>query len=228
MASSRYLDCCHGEPLNSSQGMCKNIVEKGDLTSPLLVFNRTQKRSTDLAHVLGSKVTVTSTIEDAVSKSDIIFTCVGDDRAMKETIDTALKVDIKGKLFVDCSTVHPDTTEELAKKINFGGGEFVACPVFGAPAMAEAGQLICILAGPMEAVEKVKPYTKGVMGRAVIDYGGKPYGMFLNFLGLELPFKMCLPLDVLSLFDKMYSGDSTTLSYFLIVVRKGVMLTQIC
>jgi 3-hydroxyisobutyrate dehydrogenase-like beta-hydroxyacid dehydrogenase len=76
----------------------------------------------------------------------------------------------------DCSTVHPDTTEALAKKITEAGAEFVACPVFGAPAMADNGQLICVLAGPKAAVEKVKPYTKGVMGRAFIDFGGQPCG----------------------------------------------------
>jgi len=36
--------------------------------------------------------------------------------------------------------------------------------------MAESGQLVCVLAGPAADVEKVKPYTKGVMGRDFIDY----------------------------------------------------------
>lgn len=42
--------------------------------------------------------------------------------------------------------------------------------------MAESGQLVCVLAGPASAVEKVKPYTTGVMGRANIDLSGEPYG----------------------------------------------------
>lgn len=42
--------------------------------------------------------------------------------------------------------------------------------------MAESGQLVCVLAGPASAVEKVKPYTKGVMGRANIDFGDQPQG----------------------------------------------------
>ena len=70
------------------------------------------------------KSTVASSIDEAVSESDIIFTCVGDDAAINETIDTALKSSAKGKLFVDCSTVHPDTTEGLAKKVSAAGGEF--------------------------------------------------------------------------------------------------------
>lgn len=166
--------------LTVSKGMCKNLVEKGQLGKPLIIYNRTEKRASDLSKSLpAGKSTVASTVEEAVSKADIIFTCVGDDAAINQTIDAALKGDSKGKLFVDCSTVHPDTTEGLAKKITAAGAEFVACPVFGAPAMADIGQLVCVLAGPKASVEKVKPYTKGVMGRANIDFGGQPVGKAL-------------------------------------------------
>ncbi|KAK5009096.1 hypothetical protein BJ546DRAFT_968039 [Cryomyces antarcticus] len=163
---------------NMGRGMCKNLVEKGQLSQPLIIFNRTKKRADDLSAQLGSeKSKVASTIEEAVSASDIIFTCVGDDKAITDTIDTALKAgEVKGKLFVDCSTVHPDTTNALAKTINSKGGEFVACPVFGAPVMADNGQLVCVLAGPAAQVDKVKPFTTGVMGRANIDYSDQPQG----------------------------------------------------
>ncbi|TVY83769.1 putative oxidoreductase [Lachnellula suecica] len=165
---------------NMGRGMCKNLVEKGDLDKPLIIFNRTEKRATDLSKSLSSgKSTVASSIDEAVSKADIIFTCVGDDAAINDTIDAALKSNMKGKLFVDCSTVHPATTEGLAKKITEAGGEFVACPVFGAPAMADNGQLVCVIAGPKASVDRVKPYTKGVMGRAIIDFGGQPVGKAL-------------------------------------------------
>jgi 3-hydroxyisobutyrate dehydrogenase-like beta-hydroxyacid dehydrogenase len=36
--------------------------------------------------------------------------------------------------------------------------------------MAENGQLVCVLAGPAAAVNKVKPYCTGVMARAEIDF----------------------------------------------------------
>jgi 3-hydroxyisobutyrate dehydrogenase-like beta-hydroxyacid dehydrogenase len=157
--------------------MCKNLVEKGNLSQPLIIYNRTQKRADDLSSKLGKdKTKVASTIEEAVKSADIIFTCVGDDQAIDDTINAALKTDVKGKLFIDCSTVHPDTTNGLAERIKSSLAEFVACPVFGAPAMAESGQLVCVLAGPASAVEKVKPYTTGVMGRAIIDLSDEPYG----------------------------------------------------
>ncbi|KAK6592248.1 hypothetical protein H4I96_09146 [Botrytis cinerea] len=178
---------------NMGRGMCKNLVEKGNLDNPLIIFNRTTKRAEDLSSSLPSgKSTVSSSITDLVSKSDIIFTCVGDDAAINETIDVGIKNGAAGKLFVDCSTVHPDTTEDLAKRIGAAGGDFVACPVFGAPAMAESGQLICVLAGPKESVEKAKPYTKGVMGKAIIDLGGQPVGKatLLKVIGNTFVFNM--------------------------------------
>jgi len=42
--------------------------------------------------------------------------------------------------------------------------------------MADAGQLICVLAGPPAAVDQIKPFCKGVMGRAIIDYSGHAQG----------------------------------------------------
>lgn len=163
---------------NMGRGMVKNLVEKADLGGkPVIIFNRTNARAEKLSESLGSgKTKVASSIEEAVNEADIIFTCVGDDKAIEETIKTALKGDAKGKLFVDCSTVHPDCTDKLAETIQGAGAKFVACPVFGAPAMADNGQLVCVLAGPADLVDKVKPYTTGVMGRAVIDYSGEPHG----------------------------------------------------
>ena len=155
--------------------MCKNIVEKGKLSKPLIIYNRTAKRAHDLAKTLPSdKSEVITDLPKVVSRSDLIFICVGDDAAVHEVVDVILKNDVSNKLIVDCSTIHPDTTEALEKKIKSAGGEFAACPVFGAPAMADIGKLICVLAGPEANCEKVKPFCTGVMGRTTIDFVGQP------------------------------------------------------
>ena len=120
--------------------MCKNLVEKGNLSRPLIIYNRTLKRSQSLnASLPPGKSVVATTISELVSKSDIIFTCVSDDAGIDQTIDEALKENVKGKLFVDCSTVHPETSEGLQKRLTDAGAEFVAGPVFGPPAAADAG-----------------------------------------------------------------------------------------
>lgn len=157
---------------NMGRGMCANLVSKGNLSHPLIIHNRTTSKAEALSTKIGHS-TVSPSLADAVSKSDIIFFCLGDDAAVQANVEEALKSDVKGKVFVDCSTIHPDTTTVISDSITKAGASFVACPVFGAPAMADAGQLVCVLAGPADAVEKVKPYCSGVMGRANIDYSGQ-------------------------------------------------------
>lgn len=157
--------------------MCANLVSKGNLDKPLILYNRTKKRSDDLSIKLGNDRTkVVSTVQDAVKDSDIILMCLGDDAAVNSTVDAILQSDVKGKTIVDCSTVHPDTTNALESRIIQAGAEFVGMPVFGAPAMADAGSLVCVVAGKAEAVKKITPYTDGVMGRATIDFSNQPAG----------------------------------------------------
>jgi len=162
---------------NMGRGMATNLVTKGHLENPLILYNRTTARSENLASSLPSgKTKVATSIADAATTADIIFICLSNDATVTSTVDTILEVDTKGKLIVDCSTVHPETSNALAKKIMEKGGEFVAMPVFGAPAMADAGSLICVLAGPKASVQKLLPYTTDVMGRANIDFSDQAPG----------------------------------------------------
>ena len=156
--------------------MVKNITEKGDFDGALAIYNRSKQRAVDLSAKLGpGKTEVAGSIEEGVSKADLIFMCLANDQAVTETVDAIVKTDVKGKLIVDCSTIHPDTLGAIAETLTSKGAEFVACPVFGAPPMADAGVLIPVPAGPKAAVDKVKPFLEGVTARAVVDMSGQPY-----------------------------------------------------
>ena len=157
------------------KGMCKNIVEKTKPSKPVIIYDIAEKRTQEIHAKIGHS-TIASSIAEAASKADIIFYSVSDDRAVLSVLKEILRTDIKGKLIVDCSTIHPDTTMQEAEEIEAKGGIFVACPVFGAAAMADAGQLICVLAGKHEAVSRVKPFCKGVIGKEIIDLSGEEPG----------------------------------------------------
>ncbi|KAI9756649.1 MAG: hypothetical protein M4579_003738 [Chaenotheca gracillima] len=164
---------------NMGRGMCKNLVEKGKLDSPLILYNRTRQRAEDLSAKLprGSTV-VAKDIAQVIANADIIFTCLGDDHAILDLFGYLVQnTDLANKMFVDCSTVHPETTNKVSEMLREECNvPFVASPVFGAPAMAESGQLVFVLAGPGKYIEMIKPYTTGVMGRAVIDYSNQEPG----------------------------------------------------
>lgn len=149
--------------------MASNLISKGKLDPPLLLWNRSTAKAEAFAE--GKSVTVASSIEEAVSKADIIFSCISNDAAVESVYDIALKIPdgVKGKVFAECSTIHPDTTRGLETATKAAGAEFVASPVFGAPAMADAGMLVFVLAGSKSGIESIKPYLDGVMGRLTID-----------------------------------------------------------
>lgn len=156
--------------------MCRNIALKGPQTAPLVLYNRTAAKASSFADSLGpSKASVAPSLADAVQSASIVFICVGDDHALDQIISAILcsTTDLSSKIIVDCSTVHPDTSRRIAKSVSERGGSFIACPVFGAPAFADAGQLVVVPAGPADAVAKTKPFLDGVTARATIDLGGQ-------------------------------------------------------
>merc|ERR1712115_691189 len=74
---------------NMGRGMVKNLAEKGQFTSPMSIYNRTTSRAEKLASSLpAGKAQVVTSIPEAVEQADIIFTCVGDDAVIEETIST--------------------------------------------------------------------------------------------------------------------------------------------
>ncbi|EKD21799.1 6-phosphogluconate dehydrogenase family protein [Drepanopeziza brunnea f. sp. 'multigermtubi' MB_m1] len=139
--------------LNMAKNLQKHLSASG---GPALNFtNRTLSRGVPLVELGGVPC---ATITDVVSKSDIIFS-------------SGRSGNLNGKIMVDTSTVHPDTTVRVSKKVTEAGATFVSAPVSGASPVAEAGKLLFIVAGPTEATEAIAPYLKGVMGREVINLG---------------------------------------------------------
>ena len=155
--------------------MVQNIAEKGPQSS-LAVYNRTTSKAESLVSTLPpNKASVAPSLPEAVNPATLIFTCVGDDPALDQIFAAILEakdLDISGKTFVDCSTVHPDTSRKTQAALSQRGAAFVACPVFGAPNMAVAGQLVVVPAGSAEAIERVRPYLDGVTARATLPLTG--------------------------------------------------------
>jgi 3-hydroxyisobutyrate dehydrogenase-like beta-hydroxyacid dehydrogenase len=157
--------------------MCKNVVEKADVAQPVLIYNRTTQKSVEFSKQFpDGKTEIVDSIAAGVSRADIIFTILAKDDIVEAVADEILKAgDVSGKLFVECSTIHPNTTVRVAKAFQDRGAEFVAAPVFGAPAMAEVGQLVGVLAGPRASVQKARQFFKGVMAKGEIDMSDEPY-----------------------------------------------------
>lgn len=98
---------------------------------------------------------------------------VSNDAIHNALVDEALNhgSPIAEKIFVDCSTIHPDTVSATAKKLAERDATFLAAPVFGGNAIAADGKLVFALGGPEKARDVVRPLIQDVMGRKVIECG---------------------------------------------------------
>ncbi|KAH8588163.1 6-phosphogluconate dehydrogenase-like protein [Bisporella sp. PMI_857] len=157
------------------QAMTKNLVLHGNLDTPLTIYNRTKKSAEEHSAIIGHSIIVDS-IEEVVLGSDVIWSCLQDEKAVEDTYKSILTKDINGKLFIESSTITPESTNSIAKQVLSAGGEFVALPVMGEPSMAERQMLICIAAGSPESVERIKPYIVGVVGHSLVDLSGEEPG----------------------------------------------------
>ncbi|KAI9374039.1 hypothetical protein BJX61DRAFT_532705 [Aspergillus egyptiacus] len=163
---------------NIGRGMSRNIAIKGPQKSPLILYNRTASKASAFAASLTSEkpqsAIVAPSLPAAVKDASISFICVGDDAAVDQIIDTLTSdktLNLKDKLIVDCSTVHPDTSRRTHTTLASHGATFIACPVFGAPNAADAGQMVVVPAGPSDAINRIKPFLEGVTSKAVLDLG---------------------------------------------------------
>ena len=108
--------------------MSRNLATKANLNDPVALWSRTLSNAHEHSAQVPNTV-VANTAAEGVEKSDMIWSCLSNDDAVQETFASFLKSrDIKGKLFVECSTISPETTRELTKKVIAGGAEFVAMP----------------------------------------------------------------------------------------------------
>lgn len=137
----------------------------------LRYHNRTMSRGEPLQAVGGFPC---ASVDDLVSQSDMVFLSLSDDTALSSLLDVVIgncKDELAGKIIVDTSTVHPDSSSQAQKRLAEKGVRFVAAPVFGASPVAAEGKLLFILAGPEDALDSISPYLVGVMGRGVIRLG---------------------------------------------------------
>lgn len=108
--------------------MCRNLAQYGPIEEPVIVWNRTISKAESLAET-SDRLVVAKSLADAVTAADIICVCLVDDAAVDGTIDMAMaQTSVSGKVFVDMSTVHPDTNQAQSEKLAKVDAAYLACP----------------------------------------------------------------------------------------------------
>ena len=121
------------------------------------VWNRTADKARALASA-GRKVAATPA--ELAGRSEMVITMLTDAAAIDATYHGAnglLSGDVAGKLFIEMSTVRPETEKALAGKVREKGAALIECPVGGTVGPAREGKLFGFVGGEAADVARAKP-----------------------------------------------------------------------
>lgn len=209
--------------------MANNILKAG---FPLVVYNRTPERARDLV-ALGAVQAASP--RQLASQADVICSCV---TGPKDVEAVALGPDglvhgmKPGAIYVDLSTILPDTARSVAAGIREAGGVMLDAPVTGGDTGARQATLTIMVGGDHHAYERVLPVLRA-MGKKIVHVGDNGQGQTLKLInnliggvnlaaaaeGLTMGVKAGLPLEVMA--DVLLSGSARSFSLEAMVDRAG-------
>src|SRR4249920_593095 len=121
------------------------------------VWNRTPEKTKPLADA-GAKVAATpADLASAVEATITMLTDAAAIDAVYNGPNGLLAGDVKGKLFIEMSTVPPKVPLALAPKVRAKGAAMVECPVGGSTAPARQGKLLGLMGAEPADAARAKP-----------------------------------------------------------------------
>ena len=121
------------------------------------VWNRTIEKTRPLA-AAGARVAATAA--QLAASSELIITSLTNAAAIDKVFrgqQGLLADDVSGKLFIEMSTVRPNTVQVLAPEVKAKGAVLVECPVGGTVKPATEGKLIGFVGGDAADVARARP-----------------------------------------------------------------------
>jgi 3-hydroxyisobutyrate dehydrogenase-like beta-hydroxyacid dehydrogenase len=139
--------------------MGRNLLKAG---FPLVVWNRTKERANDL---LGQGAKFAASPGETAGQSDVLITIVSDPPAVEQVLwgaHGALDGLRKGSLYIDSSTVSPELARRVARDCSNRSVDYLDAPVTGGTWGAEKGELVFMIGGKAEVLERARPVLEAV------------------------------------------------------------------
>ena len=149
------------------------------------VWNRTPQKARPLAD---AGAALAATPRELAAASDLVITMLTDAAAIDATYHGAnglLAGDVRGKLYIEMSTVRPEVETTLAARVKAKGAALIECPVGGTVGPAKEGKLFGFVGGEAADVARARPLLDE-MCRRVEHVGGIGAGASLK-LAINLP-----------------------------------------
>jgi 3-hydroxyisobutyrate dehydrogenase-like beta-hydroxyacid dehydrogenase len=171
--------------------MGRNLLKAG---FPLVVWNRSSAKADDLVRE-GAKLAANPS--DLAAQVNVLITIVSDPPAQEQVLwgkDGALAALRPGSTLIDSSTVSPDLARREAAACAERGVDFLDAPVTGGTWGAEKGELVFMIGGKAEVLERVKPVLEAV-GKKFFLLGPNGAGQIVK---LAMNLLLALQVDALA------------------------------
>jgi 3-hydroxyisobutyrate dehydrogenase len=142
--------------------MAMNLARAG---TPLVVWNRTAEKCAPLEALGARRV---DHVHEVFRETSAVILMLANERAIDAVVQRGsdeLAALVREQTIVNMGTTSPGYSQRLADDIAAAGGHYVEAPVSGSRKPAEAGQLIGMLAGAAEDVERVQPLLAPMCAR---------------------------------------------------------------
>jgi len=160
------------------RGMSRNLLDAGhDLT----VWNRTPERAEPLVE---AGATLADSPAQVAGRVDVVISCVSDTPDVKEVLlgDAGVVAGADaGTLVIDCSTISPQVTRDIAAALAERNIEMLDAPVSGGSEGAANGTLSIMVGGPEEQFTRARPLFDA-MGDTVTHVGGHGDGQAVKLV----------------------------------------------
>lgn len=159
-------------------GMVSNLLKAG---FPVTVWNRTASRAESL---LQQGATWADTPAQVALQTDIIIICVSDTPDVQAVIlgeNGVIHGAKAGSLVIDCSTISPQATREIAEQLNAKGITMLDAPVSGGSEGAKNGTLSIMIGGSAADFERATPVLNA-MGKTLTHVGGQGAGQTVKLV----------------------------------------------
>jgi len=141
-------------------GMVRNLAAKGHTVK---VWNRTASKAQELAASL--KIQHASTPKALGESSTILMLCVTNTADVRQVLfgENGAEAGLKpGSLVIDCSTISPKATEEIAAELRQRDIGFVDAPVSGGSEGAAQGTLSIMAGGSEDDFQRALPLLEAI------------------------------------------------------------------
>lgn len=169
-------------------GMARNLLKAG---FSVCVWNRTSSKAEGLK---SEGATVGASPADVAAQSDIIITCVSDTPDVEQVIlgeGGVIEGVESGALVIDCSTISPQTTQEIAAQLAEKGVKMLDAPISGGSEGAANGTLSIMVGGDDSDFARAMPVFEA-MGKTITHVGATGAGQTVKLVNQVLVVGNCL------------------------------------